>query len=423
MQAVILAAGRSNRFYPFTSFGHKSMVPLLGKPLLQHTLESLKIAHITNVIIVTSDDSKIPSNLQEIPGLTITYITQDTALGMGHALLQAEKHLEEEFLLIAGYHVDVNIFIREMEKKKKDSKHIVLLAKEDNVVEKYGVVEVEGDKVLSVIEKPAENSGLQYRLISIYLLNKQFLLTLSKLPVSQYHFEKALDEYAKTGNTLFVKTDKPSVTLKHSWDLLTVKDYLLSKLKRKIAKSASIAKSAILEGEIVIEDSVVIMEGACVKGPAYLGKRVMIGNNAILRNGVIVEENVVIGATMEAKNTIFMKGATTHTGFIGDSIIGQNSRIAAGFCTANVRLDRKEVIMKILNISTNTHRTHIGCIIGNSVDVGTNVSTMPGICIGNNTTIGPSTVVMENVEDDMLMYTKFKTIVKKSVRQAQDENE
>lgn len=413
MQAIILAAGKSERFYPFRSFGHKSMVPVMGKPLLQHTLEALRRASFSSAIIVVAKDSIIPEKLQKVNGLSVTYITQEETLGMGHALLQAKDSLEDSFFLLSGYHVDIADFAKEMKEKQKNSQDVVLLAKEDVILEKYGVLEVDGDRVVSITEKPENISGKAFRAVAVYLLTQSFLSILNEIPLEHYHFEKALDAYAKKGNVSYVVASSPAVTLKHSWDLLDVKDYLLSNMRRSISRNASIAKSVIIDREVVVSDGVKIFEGACVKGPCFLGRNVIVGNNAILRGGVIAEEDAVIGANMEVKNSLLMKEATTHTGYIGDSVIGQKTRLAAGFCSANVRFDRADVIAEVNGKKVNTHRSHIGVVMGEKVDVGINVSTMPGICIGNNVTIGPSTVVLENIDDDYLVYSKFEAVKKK----------
>lgn len=417
MQAVILAAGKSQRFYPFASLAHKSMLHLLGKPLLQHTLESLKKAKFDEVIIVVAPNSTIEQELEKVPGLSVKFVVQQESLGMGHALLQTEEFLQETFFLLSGYHMDIADFADRMRKMQKKKDDVVLLAKTDSIAERYGVLETEHERVLSVTEKPDAKEENVLRVIGIYLLNKTLLQTLKKLPIEHYHFEKALDAYAKTEKVSVVKATTPSITLKHSWDILTVKDYLLSKIKRSVSPKATIAKNAIIEGEVVISDGVKVLEGACIKGPCFLGENVVVGNNAILRNGVIVENSSVVGATMELKNSVLMHDVTTHTGFIGDSIVGSYSRLAAGFCSANVRFDRRFITSKVRDAEINTYKTHIGAILGEYVDTGINVSTMPGINIGNNVTIGPGTMVMENIEDNNLVYSKYQTVVKKkSVR-------
>lgn len=415
MQAVILAAGKSQRFYPFTNLVHKSMVDVMGQPLLLHTLHSLKRAEVKDIFIVVGQESTIPQQLEgHIPReLKITYVVQKEKLGMGHALLQAKEYVENSFFLLSGYHCEFDTCKDQLIKGQKDNKTVVLLGKEDTIGERYGVLDVDGEKVQRISEKPSKKNGNVIRVIGMYLLNREFLNTLEATPVEQYHFEKALDAYAKKGQVVWAKASSPTFTLKHAWDLLEVKNYLLSQIKPSISKNAKVSKHATIKGEVVISDNVTIMDGAYIQGPCYLGKNVFVGNNAILRNGVIAEENVVIGATMEAKNSFFMKNVTTHTGFIGDSVIGPYSRLAAGFCTANVRFDRESVWASLHDEKVNTYKTHLGVVMGEHVDTGTNVSTMPGITLGNNVTIGPSTTVMENVQDSMLFYAKFQTIVRK----------
>ena len=46
--------------------------------------------------------------------------------------------------------------------------------------------------------------------------------------------------------------------------------------------------------------------------------------------------------------------------------------------------------------------------------VGGNVSIMPGIIVGNNVNIGPSTTVMKNISSDTVFYTKFQEVVEKN---------
>lgn len=410
MQAVILAAGKSSRFYPYASFAHKSMISILGKPLLLHTIESLKKAHITNIVIIVGKDSSIPEELPKIPDLSIHFVTQQESRGMGDGLLAAEKYLEDSFMLLSGYHVDVAQFIPNLTKEKNK---VVLLAKKDSSVDKFGVIETEGSRVISVVEKPKENSGEKLRLVSVYHLTKLFVEFLKTIPVEEYHFEKALNMYAENNEVLFVTTEKQTVSCKNTWDILDVKNYMLSGVKRNISSKAIIAKSAILEGEVYVSEGVTVAENAVIKGPCYLGENVFIGTNAILRNGVDIEKDAVVGATMEMKNSLLMQGATTHTGFIGDSIIGQYSRLAAGFCSANVRFDRSDISVKVKDTTVNTHKNHFGVVMGEHVDTGINVATMPGITIGNNVTVGPSTTVLNDIEDNMLFYTKFEQVQKR----------
>ena len=415
MQAVILAAGKSSRFYPFNqSLEHKSMVKMMGKTLLEHTLESLQQSDIRNVVIVVGKDSSIEKSISIPQGITVTFVTQEIPGGMGDALLCAKEYLEPTFFLLNAYHMDIKDFAKDMMQKGQEN-NIVVLVKKDEVLERYGNVTLEGEKMVAIVEKPQATGKEGHRIIGIYLLPKQFALELEKIPTEEYHFEKALGVFAEKGMVTALQTDKPTVTLKYAWDLLGIKDYLLQTQKSFRSENAEIAPDAFVSEDATIEDGARILEGACIKGRCYIGAGVTIGNRSIIRDRVVLEEGVVIGAQMEMKNTLVMDRTTTHSGFIGDSVIGSHTKIAANMCTANARLDRKPVATVVKGMKTNTGIRHLGVIVGNFANLGIRVSTMPGIIIGNHVVVGPSTTVMRNIADWKKYFTKFQEVVEENI--------
>jgi bifunctional UDP-N-acetylglucosamine pyrophosphorylase/glucosamine-1-phosphate N-acetyltransferase len=276
------------------------------------------------------------------------------------------------------------------------------------------VLKVDGNKVLEIVEKPLlgeEPSDLGA--VGIYFLNKMFLEILQTVPREHYSLEKAISQYAQKELVKFVLSKTDSISLKYPWDILEIKNYLLAQLKTSISPSAKIAASAQIIGEVCIEEGAQVMENVVIKGPCYIGKNSFIGNNAVLRAGVDIEENSVIGANMEIKNTLVMGSSKTHSGFIGDSVIGINCRIAAGFCTANVRLDRETVKVGMKDKKIDSGLKSLGVMVGAGSRIGIKSSTMPGVIIGSNAIIGSGTTVMNNVESDTRYYTKFQeTVVK-----------
>ncbi|MBI1919150.1 NTP transferase domain-containing protein, partial [Candidatus Microgenomates bacterium] len=377
MQAVLLAAGSSSRFYPFNGT-HKSMVYLLGKPILAHAIDGLKSIGIKELILVVRDDGIVKDYFGDGKkfGVEINYVVINQPLGMGDALLQAKKHLKGDFIFLGGNHVNSNILVSKLLTNRKNTDAVVLINQRLNTWE-YGVVKLVGQQVKGVVEKPKKGQEpSKFCLVSIYLLPINFLAVLEKTKVHQYNFEEALDEFTKIAKVAAVEIKEEIATLKYPWDLLNVKNMLLKKMKDYRGKNVKIAKSAEIIGEVSISSGVVIMEGARVKGPCYIGKNAVIGNNALLRGGVDIEEGAVVGAYMEVKNSLVMKNSTTHSGFIGDSVVGEACKIGAQFCTANVRIDRKTI--------HDSGRKFLGVIMGNNVHIGIKSSTMPGVIIGNN---------------------------------------
>lgn len=416
MQAVILAAGQSSRMYPFDNDVHKSMIKIMGKPILYYTIEALKKSKITDLIIVTNETGKTEEYFGDGKklGVSIKYAVQSKPEGAGDALLLAGKYITGDFFLLNASHVEVDIFIKDLLKAKEKNDRAVILAKKKTTGVMQGVLRFKGRKVEEIVEKPKigeEPSDIS--VVGVYLFEKEFLKTLNNTPREHYRLEKAISSYAKNNSVVFLNTSKETVTLKYPWDLLGIKNYLFKNLKRSISGKSKIAKTAEIIGEVLIENNVTIMEGVRIKGPCFVGKNTVIGNNALLRNGVDVGENCLVGSFMEVKNTIIMDGSTTHSGFIGDSIVGEKCRIAAQFCTGNVRLDRGIIKSVVKGESVETGAKFLGVSIGAGSDVGIKVSTMPGIIIGRNVTIGPSTTVMKNVLSDTKYYTKFQEIISK----------
>src|SRR5438034_1431689 len=121
MQAVILAAGHSSRFYPFTNVKHKALVRIMGKTILEHTLLSIKKAGITDIIIVLGKESVIQQLIGDGSelGVKITYADQPEPLGMGDALLRAEPHITGDFILTNANHIDFHEFFGNLVDKKR----------------------------------------------------------------------------------------------------------------------------------------------------------------------------------------------------------------------------------------------------------------------------------------------------------------
>jgi bifunctional UDP-N-acetylglucosamine pyrophosphorylase/glucosamine-1-phosphate N-acetyltransferase len=417
MQTILLAAGESSRMHPLSNGMHKSMIKLLGKPLLEHTLGKLRDKNITEFIIVVGENSNVESYFGDGQkfGVSIKYVIQKKPEGAGSAILLAKSLLKDDFLLLNSYHVEVDRFLDALLASKTAEKDGMLLVKHKEDVWNYGVVETDGEKVKGIVEKPEKSKNLSNLcIVGVYLLSKSFIKTLEETPVEHYQLEKALDSFVKNHNVGLMETTEATLALKYPWDLLAVKNYLLTNLKKYIAGGAKIASSAQLIGEVYVEDGAEIMENTVIKGPCYIGKNGFVGTNAILRDGVDLEENSVVGANMEVKNTLLSKGSKTHSGFIGDSLVGENCRIGAGFNSANVRIDRDTVKSIIKGERVDTGLKSFGVVIGDNTRIGIKSSTMPGVIIGANVTVGSGTMVMNNIADDVKYYTKFQEVVTKN---------
>ncbi|KKR50085.1 MAG: Bifunctional protein GlmU [Candidatus Levybacteria bacterium GW2011_GWA2_40_16] len=416
MQAVILAAGKSGRLYPFNTF-HKSLINVLGKPIISHTIASVKKAGITDIILVSEPNNnfvEILGNGKKL-GVKITYAFQKKPEGMGNALLSAAHLIKSDFFLLHPYRAEFAELKEEIDKLRGTNKNAILLTQKEKNLSLYGALILEGETVVGVVEKPKKGEvSSDLRIVGMCFLNQDFIKTLRSVRPHHYNFESALDVFAKNGRVKAAVTQKETITLKYPWDLLGIKNYFFKKLKRHISKKAEISKQAKIIGEVFIEDGVVISENAIVKGPVYIGKNSFIGTNALVRHGVDIEKNAIIGGFSEVKNSLIQEASSAHSGLIEDSIIGKNCKIGALFATANVRLDRANIKVQVKQEKIDTGLKHLGAMIGDNCIFASRVSIMPGVIVGNNVSIGPSTTVMKNIPSDSIFYTKFSEIVQKN---------
>jgi len=395
MKAVILAAGQSKRFWPLNR-QHKGLFKILGRPLIFYTIENLKKSGIREIIIVQGPKRDIEQNLKTCPvpnsfWCGVKYLIQDKPLGTGDALKRAKNFVKEKFLVLNG-----DDFYSERGIKKCLKKKFCILLKTVQNPQNFGQVLVQKDKVKKLVEKPKKevsklvNTGL-------YLLDKSiFDFKIKKSKRGEYELTDFLKELIKRKKLDF-KIAKDWIPISYPWDLFNLNEFLLSKIKRKIL--GRIEKSTTLKGKIVIDKGTVIKSGTYIEGPVYIGKNCQIGPNCFIRKFTSIGDNCHIGQAVEIKNSIIGDNSKiSHLSYLGDSIIGQNCNLGAGTISANLRLDEKSVKVNLRGKLIDTGRKKLGCVLGNDVKTGVDVSLMPGVLVGPDSQIWPGSVVFENIE-------------------------
>lgn len=161
-KAVILAGGKGKRLRPFTYELPKPLIPLKGKPLLQHSLDLLKSHGITEIYLSIGYKGKQIKDYfgnGEKLGLKIKYIEEKTPLGTAGPLKLAEKYLDDTFLLIwcdVLADIDLEDFIAFH--KNSGGLATMALASVDDVTG-LGVVSLKGPKVDGFFEKPTKEEA------------------------------------------------------------------------------------------------------------------------------------------------------------------------------------------------------------------------------------------------------------------------
>lgn len=176
MKGIILAGGTGSRLYPLTKVTNKHLLPVGKYPMIFHSVYKLKEADITDILIVTGkehmgDVVNLLGSGREM-GVTFTYKVQDEAGGIAEALGLAEHFVgNDQMVVILGDNVFSDGISEYVQNFKKQGTGAKILIQEVHDPQRYGVPELDGDKIVSIEEKPkAPKSG--YAVTGIYMYDR-----------------------------------------------------------------------------------------------------------------------------------------------------------------------------------------------------------------------------------------------------------
>lgn len=399
MDAVILAAGEGTRLRPLTLTRPKPMLPIAGKPILQWDLEALKKFFKKVIIVVGYKKERIIEHFgKKFKNLKLEYIEQKEQLGTGHAVSLLKDHVSKEFFLMNG---DIIISEETIKNFIKDflefRANMLAVIKVENPSD-FGIVKLKGNRIQNIIEKPSfskenlANSG-------IYFFNEEIFKAIEKTersPRGEYEITDAIkilipEFYVSYCKGRLINISKP-------WDLLDANEILLKELKLEREKNVKIEKFSVLKGKIHIGKNSIIRSGAYIEGPCWIGENCIIGPNCFIRPATTIMNNCRIGNAVEIKNSIIMNNTNIcHLSYVGDSIIGENCNFGAGTKIANLRNDSEEVRVEIKNKIVSSGRRKFGCIMGDNVKTGINVSIMPGRAIYPDSIVEAGSIVRNTI--------------------------
>ncbi|WP_435099597.1 UTP--glucose-1-phosphate uridylyltransferase AglF [Halorubrum sp. N11] len=159
MQAVVLAAGKGTRLRPLTDDKPKVLVEVNGTPLIEDVFNNLIGAGATELVVVVGYKAEqiIDRYGDEYDGVPITYAHQREQLGLAHAILQAEPHIDGDFMLMLGDNVFRGNLGDVTNRQREDRADAAFLVEEVPYEEasRYGVLDTnEYGEVTEVVEKP-----------------------------------------------------------------------------------------------------------------------------------------------------------------------------------------------------------------------------------------------------------------------------
>jgi len=178
MKGVILAGGLGTRLFPLTKVTNKHLLPVYDKPMIYYPIQTLINAGIDDILIVTGGNNagdflKLLGNGKEFGLKHINYTYQEGEGGIAEALRLAEFFASgEKICVVLGDNIIQKNIRKAVENFRKQKEGAKILLKEVPDPQRFGVAELEGDRIARIEEKPKKPKS-QYAVIGIYLFDRE----------------------------------------------------------------------------------------------------------------------------------------------------------------------------------------------------------------------------------------------------------
>ena len=343
MKGIILHGGHGTRLRPLTHTGPKQLLPIANKPMSEYCVEAIRDCGITEIAIIIGG---IGSNkVKEYYGdgtkfnVKISYIEQDEPKGIAHAINLCKNFVgNEKFLVFLGDNI-IQKSISDISKKfeTSDDDALVLLCEVPNP-ERFGIANVEKNKIIKIIEKP-KNPPTNLAVTGIYFLSTKIFDVFTRLKPSwrnELEITDALDNLLKENNNISFEiiTDywKDTGTPE---DIIHANGEILKKQFHDEKEDTNIiyGEGSKIESNVNIHGPVLVGKN-CHISSSSIGPNVSVGNNTIISGSSIehsiIMENCEINSTTKIKNSIIANNSKIkdEEGIKKTFLLGEGSKVS-----------------------------------------------------------------------------------------------
>jgi glucose-1-phosphate thymidylyltransferase len=334
MKGLILSGGKGTRLRPITHTSAKQLVPVANKPVLFYGIEAMVAAGIERIgiIIAPETGAEIRAAVGDGGrfGATITYVQQDEPLGLAHASLTAEPFLDgEPFVMYLGDNLLQGGITDLVDSFRASSPDALILLTPVDDPQNYGVAELDGDRVVRLVEKPPQPKT-NLALVGVYMFTAGIHDAARAIEPS------ARGELEITDAIQYLVDDGRRVEphIVQGWwkdtgrldDMLEANRLVLDRLEPRVEGNLVDSKC---DGRVVVEAGAVL-ERTTVRGPAVIGAGARITDAYIGPYTAIGAGCVITSA--EVEHSILLEGSTVSNleGRMESSLLGRNVTIARG---------------------------------------------------------------------------------------------
>lgn len=435
--AILLAAGRGTKLWPYGDTWPKSALPLANWPLIQWQIDDIRSAGIETIYVVVNHlSAQIRETVQDDDQVHL--IEQPNPSGTADALLCALQSIEEEDFLV--YYGDVLCNDAALAALLEAEAAAALLRPvTPGTSQEWLCANPDDGVVKTILGHPREAS---HQLCGIYTLDRDIVpyleanpgimtsVEVGNMPLQESELAESLSRYIQDEGELvavectglFSDIDKP-------WHFLDANSALLEHLgdqqsENEIDETAVIEEGAELEGHVVIGAGSFIGHDVKIKGNvwigdntrivdgAIIGANTSIGNNTVIREycriepGSSIGSNCVVGHAAEFGG-ILMDGAYSYHYGEYWGIIGRSADLGAATVCGNLRFDDQNTSHRVKGRrETPRSNSANAAFLGDYTRTGVGAIFMPGIKVGAYSIVGSGVIAQEDIPNNTVVFVK-----------------
>jgi glucose-1-phosphate thymidylyltransferase len=263
MKGVILAAGKGSRLYPVTHHIPKPLLPMANRMTLEYAFDKLKEIGINEICVVVGENEPIMretlGNGSQF-GIQLSYARQPEPKGLAHAVSFTKEFVgDDDFVLYLGDAIYSEGFGSHLEKFQTSGCANLNIVKPVDDPHRFGIANVEGDRIVKLVEKPKEPES-NLAMAGLYFFTSKIWDVFPDLQPSargEYEITDAIQMLIDRGETVLAGV------YGGTWFDTGTLDSFLETTRFLIKGQSLIEPSATVEGEI--GQNVVVGAGATVK--------------------------------------------------------------------------------------------------------------------------------------------------------------
>lgn len=445
--AVILAAGRGSKMWPYGDTCPKAALPIANRPLIHWQIQALQACGVKRIVAAAGH---LGAQIRHAVGdlLGVECVEQKNPRGTADSLLcglACVNPEQDRFLVCYGdvlfTEEDLKRLIEAAEQSNQDAALVQALGTRSS--HEWLCANLKGNAVHEILGHPREAS---HRLCGVYLLSRKIMPHLANnpgvmqsvevgaMPPEEAELAESLSRMIRRGGMVTaVETQHLFYDLDKPWHLLEANQsflhYLGGKLRQnQIHSKARIHPEAEIDGYLAAEEGVIVGKGVKIKGNLWVGANtkiidgaiiggdVSIGGESVIREYCRIEGGSSIGSRCVVGHCaefggVLMDGAYSYHYGEYWGIIGRSSDLGAATVCGNLRFDDQRTMQRIQGRREIPESQGANAVyLGDYTRTGVNAILMPGVKVGSYSVIGAGVILNEDVPNHSLIYVKQELI-------------